>query len=92
MSKKTLSVIIVVLLLVVAALALNPSAAQHRDAIREAIADQSPIAGMLGLGTLASFAVNYHSNGVFSYTKADDRVISIGAFGVVHVIRRDTQE
>lgn len=92
MSKKTLSIIIIVLIFVIAALALNPSAAQHRDAIRDAVADQSPIAGMLGLGTLVSFAANYHSGGVFSYTKADDRVISVGAFGIVHVIRRNTQQ
>jgi len=92
MSKKILSAIIAVLLLVIAAFALNPSAAQHRNAIRDAVADQSPIAGMLGLGALVSLATDYHSAGVFSYTKADDRVISIGAFGLVHVIRRSTQE
>lgn len=92
MSKKSLTTIIVILLVLVAALALNPSAEKHRNAIRDAISEKYPIAGMLGIGTLASFASNYHSYGVFSYTSENDRVISFGAFGVVHVIRRSREE
>ena len=46
---------------------------------------RSVIAGMLGAGSLAAWATGYHSLGLCSYTKANDRIISIGAFGIVHV-------
>lgn len=86
MPKSILSRIIVAVAIVILALALNPSGEKHRSAIRAAVAERSPIAGALGLGALASLAVEYHSLGVASYTIADDRKISIGAFGYVHVM------
>ncbi len=73
-----------------AAFLLNPSAAQHRDRIKEATAERSPLAGALGLGALTAFVSTYHSLGVASYTTVDDRPISYGAFGVVIV--RDVEE
>lgn len=69
----------------VAAIALNPSAEKHRAKIKEATAERSPIAGALGLGALTAFVSTYHSWGVASYTTANDRVLSVGAFGVVFV-------
>lgn len=72
-------------LLLALAFVLNPSAERHRSAIKEVTAQRSPIAGALGLGALTAFASNYHSWGVFSYTRANDRVISVGAFGIVYV-------
>ncbi|HEY1180773.1 MAG TPA: hypothetical protein VGE56_00600 [Rhodocyclaceae bacterium] len=85
MSKKSLVSVIVFLLVLVAAMALNPSETKHRSAIREAVAERSPIAGMLGLGALKAMTVEYHSYGVVSYTSSDDYVISVGALGMVHV-------
>lgn len=64
---------------------LNPSAQRHRLKIREAVSDRSPIAGALGLGSLAGLASSYHSLGVASYTTVGDRTLSVGAFGVVYV-------
>jgi hypothetical protein len=87
MSKKALTGIIIFLLGLVLALALNPSGERHRQAIRDAEADRSPIAGALGLGALKSLVVEYHSLGIASYTSMDDRVISVGAMGLVHVTR-----
>ena len=85
MSKKSLLLIIVFLAALLAAMALNPSDAKHRAAIRAAVAEQSPIAGALGLGALRAMTVEYHSYGIFSYTTFDDAVISIGTLSQVHV-------
>ena len=71
--------------ILVLAFLLNPSPERHRLKIKEVTGERSPIAGMLGLGALTAFASNYHSLGVASYTKAGDRVLSVGALGVVFV-------
>ncbi|MDE2600221.1 MAG: hypothetical protein KGL40_11430 [Rhodocyclaceae bacterium] len=92
MSKKSLLVIIAVLLALVVAMALNPSDAKHRSAIRDAVAQRSPIAGMLGIGSLKAMTVEYHSFGVVSYTSVDENVISVGALGMVHVRREAPPE
>ena len=77
--------VIAVLSVLVLALALNPSAEQHRARIKATIAERSPIAGALGIGSLTAFASTYHSLGVASYTTANDKTVSVGAFGVVVV-------
>lgn len=64
---------------------LNPSAERHRASIKEAVADRSPVAGVLGVGALTAFASRYHSLGVASYTTAGDRTLSYGVLGVVFV-------
>ena len=71
---------------------LNPSPEQHRAKIKEAIAERSPIAGVLGIGALTAFASTYHPLGVASYTTANDRTISVGAFGMVFVLQPTPQE
>jgi hypothetical protein len=70
------------------AFVLNPTAQKHRDAIRAAVKDRSPVAGALGVGALTAFTSTYQSWGVCSFTTVKDRTISVGAFGIVHV--RDT--
>jgi hypothetical protein len=60
---------------VAAAALLNPSAEQHRKKIRQAVADRSQLAALLHLG--------YHSLGLASYTTANGKVLSVGAFGIV---------
>ena len=77
--------VVLVLATLGAAFALNPSAERHRDAVRRSVADSSPIAGALGVGKLTAFVSTYRSLGVVSYTAIDDHVVSVGAFGVVHV-------
>lgn len=69
----------------VLAFALNPSAERHRATIKEATSQQSPLAGMLGIGSLKAFVSSYHSLGVASYTRAGERTVSVGAFGLVFV-------
>jgi len=68
---------------------LNPSPERHRDKIKAAVAERSPVAGALGLGSLAAFVSNYHSLGVASYTTAGERTLSWGAFGMVFVTPSD---
>jgi len=77
--------LIVVAVAVILAVVLNPSADRHRDKIKEAIAERSQLEKLLGIGQLTSFASRYHSLGVASYTTVNDKVTSIGAFGIVFV-------
>lgn len=67
------------------ALLSNPSPARHREQVRQAVADRNPLAGALGLGAMTAFVTSYHPLGLASYTTVGDRVVSIGAFGLVHV-------
>ena len=80
----TLAIPAAVLLL---ALLLNPSPERHRDKIKESVGRRSPVAGLLGLGSLAAFASNYHSLVVASYTRAGERTLSVGALGMVFVMQ-----
>ena len=84
MSKRTL-VASVTVAVVALALLLNPSAERHRSTIQETVGQRSPIAGALGIGTLAAFASSYHSLGIASYTTAGERTLSVGALGMVFV-------
>lgn len=77
---------LVTAILVAAAALLNPSAEQHRARVKAVVAERSPLAAVLRLGDLAAFVSHYHSLGVASYTTVDDRVLSVGAFGVVVVL------
>jgi hypothetical protein len=70
---------------VVLAFVLNPSADRHREKIKEAIAERSQLEKLLGIGHLTSFASRYHSLGVASYTTVNDKLTSVGAFGIVFV-------
>jgi hypothetical protein len=71
---------------VAAAVVLNPSPERHREKIRAAVAQRSPLAGALGVGALAAFVSTYHSLGVASYTTVKDRTLSIGVLGMVFVL------
>jgi hypothetical protein len=85
MKTPLVSAAVLVAALVLAAV-LNPSAERHREKIREAIADRSPLAGALGLGSLAAFVSDYHPLGVASYTTVNGKTASIGLFGMVFVL------
>lgn len=69
-----------------AAFLLNPSHEQHREKIAQVIAERSPLAGTLGIGALAALTTTYHTLGVASYTTFNDRTVSVGALGIVHVL------
>lgn len=82
---KSVSLIVAVVALVLA-FALNPSPDRHREKITEAIAARSQLEKVLGIGHLTSFVSRYHSLGLASYTTVNDKVTSIGAFGIVFVL------
>jgi hypothetical protein len=79
----TLAVVLVAVLLL--AVVLNPSPERHRARIKETLGERSPVARLLGVGSLAAFASSYHSLGVASYTTAGDRTLSFGVLGMVFV-------
>ncbi len=83
MSKPVVVSAIAALVVVALAFALNPSPEKHREEIRKAVGERSPIAAVLGLGALTAFVSTYHPLGFASYTTVNDRVVSVGAFGVV---------
>lgn len=77
----------------VAAIASNPSAERHRDAIKQATSERSPVAGALGLGALKALVSTYHTVGVASYTTSSGgHVLSMGAFGAVWVTKEPPKE
>lgn len=84
-SKRSLFLPIAAAAALLLAFVLNPSAERHRTEIREATTQQSPLAGLLGIGSLKAFVSSYHSLGIASYTKAGERTVSVGAFGLVFV-------
>jgi hypothetical protein len=77
---------IVVAAVVGLAFVLNPSADRHPEKIKQVIAERSQIERVLGIGHLTSFVSQYHSLGVASYTKVNDKITSAGAFGMVFVL------
>jgi len=82
---KSVTSLLVALVLVALAVALNPSAEKHRAAIKKAIAERSQVQKVLGVGQFTAFVSKYHSVGVGSYTTVNDKVTSVGAFGMVFV-------
>ena len=84
MSKLLISALIVAAL-VVAAFATNPSADQHRDGIKKAVAERSQLESVLGVGHITAFASKYHSLGLASYTTVNDKIRSVGVLGMVFV-------
>ena len=84
MPKPVISLVTVAVLLILAVV-LNPSAEKHRATIKETIAERSQLEKILGAGQLAAFASKYHSVGVGSYTTVNDKVLTVGAFGMVFV-------
>ncbi len=82
---KSMKTLIAVAITIALAFALNPSAEKHRDKIKTAIAERSQIERVLGIGQLTSFVSQYHSLGVASYTTVNEKVTSIGIFGMVFV-------
>jgi hypothetical protein len=89
MQKKTLIFIAAFAVLLALAMALNPSPEKHRAAIKQAIAERSPLAGALGVGVLTAFVSSYRSLGVASYTMVNDRLATFGAFGMVFPVTHE---
>jgi hypothetical protein len=91
MPRSPLAVVTVVAVLVAVAALTNPSADRHREQIKAAVAERSPLAGVLGIGALTAFTSTYHPLGVASYATVNGRTVSIGAFGMVFVLQPSAQ-
>ncbi|MBI5720327.1 MAG: hypothetical protein HZC37_21845 [Burkholderiales bacterium] len=89
---RTVHVALALAVAVAAAALLNPSPERHRARIKEVTAERSQLAALFRLGDLAAFVSNYHSLGVASYTTADGRVLSVGAFGIVVVLEHSERK
>jgi len=87
--KRLASTFVIIAALIALAFIFNPSPERHREKIKAAVAERSPLAGALGLGALKAFVSDYHSLGVASYTTAGERTLSWGAFGMVFVTPSD---
>lgn len=83
MTKNVVVSAVISLIVLALAFALNPSPEKHREEITKAMGERSPVAALLGLGSLTAFISTYHPLGVASYTTVNNRVVSVGAFGVV---------
>lgn len=87
MSKVAVASAVIAAAVTAAAFLLNPSPEQHREKIKQAIAERSPLAGALGIGALTAFTSTYHPLGVASYTTVNERTVSVGALGMVFVLQ-----
>jgi len=85
MFRSLLKLAAVLVVLAAAGVLLNPSPEKHRDTIAREMGRRSQIADLLQLGRITAFFSDYHSVGVGSYTTVNDKVVSIGAFGMVFV-------
>ena len=83
---KSLMSLVVVLMLVALAAVTNPSPDRHRAQLESTLSERSLLSKALNLGALAAFAANYHSLGVASYTKVNEKVATVGAFGLIYVV------
>lgn len=84
---RTVKTLAIAAAIVILAVVLNPSAEKHRTTIKTATAERSPLQAVLGVGVLTAFVSNYHSIGVASYTVVDDKLVTIGAFGMVFLVQ-----
>ncbi len=82
---KQIKLLIIVAVLLALAFVLNPSADKHRTVIKETIAERSKVQQVLGVGELTAFVSTYHTFWVGSYTTVNDKVQSVGVFGMVFV-------
>ena len=92
MINKIIIPVIIIVAIIAAAFALNPSPEKHRTKISEAIAARSPLEGALGIGAITAFVSAYHPLGVASYTTVNGHLTSIGVLGVVFVLEPSTGE
>lgn len=82
---KSITSILIIFGALALSVVLNPSAEKHRTIIKKTIAERSQLEKILGVGEITAFASQYHSVYVGSYTTVSDKLVSVGALGVVIV-------
>jgi len=78
-------VLLAVALVLALAVIFNPSPERHRERIKQVVSERNAANKIFGMGLLAAFASKYHNFYFGSYTTVDDKVQSVGLFGVVFV-------
>jgi|JFJP01.1.fsa_nt_gi putative Mn2+ efflux pump MntP len=84
--KKGLKILIFIGVLLVVAYFTNPKSQTHKNKVTERFQEQNPITGALGLGSfVTNIALEYNDYQIFSLGKFDNKIISIGLFGMVFI-------
>lgn len=84
MSRKFAAAVIALLVIILFAVS-NPSPERHKQAVLEKMSDGNPLAGVLGMGLLATNLASYHSFLLGSYLELDGERVSVGVLGFVWV-------
>lgn len=84
MSRKFAAAVIALLLIILFAVS-NPSPERHKQAVLEKMSGGNPLAGVLGMGILASNLATYHSVLLGSWLELDGERVSVGVLGFVWV-------
>jgi hypothetical protein len=82
--KALIAVVIAAALAILFAVA-NPGPEAHKQAIRDAVYKDQPLASALGLGILSSEIATYDSYLFWSTMKIEDERVSLGMLGRVRV-------
>lgn len=79
------TIITVILLVAILLAASNPRPENHITAIHARLGEKDVVTNVINRGLLALKQPEYHSLVLFSYTKWDKRLTSLGALGYVWV-------
>ena len=85
MRHKALLAVVVVAALAILLAVSNPAPEVHKQAIRDAVYEDQPLASALGLGVLSSELATYESYLFWSTMKLQDERVSFGMLGRVRV-------
>jgi hypothetical protein len=82
---KTLIAVVVAAALAILLAVSNPGPEVHKQAIRDAIFKDQPLASALGFGVLSSELATYDSYVFWSTMKLDEERVTLGVLGRVRV-------
>ncbi|MGH8120789.1 MAG: hypothetical protein ACRESK_09265 [Gammaproteobacteria bacterium] len=85
MGKALPTVVIITLLIAILLAVTNPKKENHIEAIKNRLDDRDAVTTVINRGLLALKPPEYHTVAIFSYTKWDNRITSIGGCGYVWV-------
>lgn len=83
MKNQLLASALITMTTVAAAALTNPDAEAHREKYSQAVTGNNAMASALRLGDLAALGTQYHSLRLASYSVLDEKIVTIGAFGLV---------
>ncbi len=78
-------ILIIALLAAILMVVSNPDQEKHLDAVKNELSGKNALSGVLGRTLLVVTPPSYHSAAIFSYTKRDDKLFTVGILGYVWV-------